>query len=210
MVFGLLLTGTLDVLPARPGPPLVAPGWTVEGWPCKETLGLRLGVGVGTLSLFGGDTSPGRRTLLVGVQWSRVLHETDRYRLDYVAAAIPLELAIGSLVESCSSPGGTEARTLYGGGLDPVGLQITASRGRVRPMAGLSGGLRVFTNPFPCPGGTRFNVVLDVRVGIVAPLDGGRTLTGTVSLHHLSNGGLGEHNPGLNQLVFEAAISFAR
>jgi hypothetical protein len=85
-----------------------------------------------------------------------------------------------------------------GFGIKPVGMRGWVGSGRVAVQADASGGFIHFGSPLLAANGTRFNFVAELGVGLRIDMPGrGRTVIG-YRWHHLSNGGFGEVNPGLN------------
>src|SRR5262245_31735729 len=103
--------------------------------------------------IFGGVHEAGRGAMLLSLQLGRSLNTGRLLSLDYIARAVPMELAIGSLVPTAGTLPGSRLRqaTVYGAGLDLVGIGLRARRGGWRPYASVTGGFRLFTEPVPTP-----------------------------------------------------------
>lgn len=182
-----------------------APGeeGTPKGW--RQVVAGRLGAWVGfapgSTSLLGGDTAAGRRTIVLGVRWTRPLKGS----FGFVADAVPLELALRSFGGDAVTS--SERRvTVYGFGVEPVGLQWRARTGAVRPSVAALGGVRIFSKPYPTPAATRFNFIFDLEVAVKVAAFSRLSLSPSVQFHHVSNGGLGDSNPSLNQFVLAVGV----
>lgn len=95
--------------------------------------------------------------------------------------------------------------TAYGAGIAPLGLEGVLT---LTPMIGLGvgaeGGALYFNRRIPDPGETRFNFMADANVALRLSLGASRpTLLGGFQLNHISNGGTGRVNPGMDsRLLF--------
>lgn len=181
-----------------------------------ERGGLRLSVdalGGGTTSLFGGVTDPGRETMQIAVHAHLPLIEGRRFALDYTGGVVPVELALGTRVAGPETALGSPplARTVYGAGVDGLGLTARfGGDGRWEPYLMALGGVRLFTEPVPNPRGIRFNFSADLGAGVALRLGSGRRLKVGLTLHHLSNGGLGQANPSFNGFGFTVGLEGLR
>jgi hypothetical protein len=162
--------------------------------------------------VFGGVRDPGRGTAILEMSLSRSLQAKESICIDYVAGVVPLELAVGTVVSRPDAARGLSLAqgTVYGAGLDLLGVRIRARKGTWRPFAAASGGFRVFTEPMPTPRGTRFNFAADLGIGILRRVAPSRFLSFGVDLHHVSNGGLGEANPSVNLFALSVGFLSAR
>ncbi|MGE0454763.1 MAG: acyloxyacyl hydrolase [Vicinamibacteria bacterium] len=170
-----------------------------------RTLAVDVSNGWSATSLFGGVTDPGRGTLSAAVHAQLPLIAGPRFALDYTAGVVPVELAVGTRVAGPRQS--LVSRTVYGAGLDGVGLTARfRGLGRWEPYLVALGGVRLFTAPVPDPRGLRFNFSADLGGGVAVRLARGQRLKLGVSLHHLSNGGLGRANPSFNG--FTVSVGF--
>ena len=104
--------------------------------------------------------------------------------------------------------------TVYGGGTNPIGLKLNLSpRRQWQPFAALSCGLVATTRPIPTdePGIDQFNFTAEGQLGIER-FNSSRTRAWRVGykFQHISNGGLGRANPGLNLNLLFFGYSFFR
>ncbi len=145
-------------------------------------------------------------TLQLG--WRRTLKERPGFLLEYAIEVVPVELAFGTRVAEGWPL--SEVATVYGAGLDPLGVEAHFGSGRLRPYAALRTGFRVFAQPVPTPRGTHFDFALDGGGGVEWRLRSGRWVFAGVELHHLSNGGLGAANPSLNLFTLRGGLAVRR
>ncbi len=170
-----------------------------------RALAVDVAKGWSATSLFGGVTDPGRGTLSAAVHAHFPLIAGPRFALDYTAGVVPVELAVGTRVSRPGQP--PVARTVYGAGLDGLGLTVRlGGLGRIEPYLAALGGVRMFTDPVPDPRGIRFNFSADVGGGVAVRIAPSRRLKLGIALHHLSNGGLGRANPSFNG--FDVTVGF--
>jgi len=123
---------------------------------------------------------------------------------DYLVGVVPVELQRSNVVVADSrAPLGTALgrETVYGGGLNPLGIAVRFRQGDWRPFATARSGFRFFKNEVPNPRASRSNFVADLGLGVLRRLGGSRWLALSLDLHHVSNGGLADSNPGINQFV---------
>jgi hypothetical protein len=100
-----------------------------------------------------------------------------------------------------------ERRTIYGIGIAPVGLEMRLSLvPRLALVASSSGGLVWFTDPIPDPGERRLNFTADARAGLELRITRQVGLAISYHFNHISNGGAGRVNPGMNSNMIEIGI----
>jgi hypothetical protein len=171
----------------------------------RTGLALSAGGAWSAVHLFGGIHDAGRRTAVLDVQWSRALKVKDNLAFDYLVGIVPLELQTSrGVAEHSTGPLATTPgeATVYGAGVDPVGMGVRFGRGGWRGFARLRGGFRIFRTEVPDPGGSQFNFAATFGVGVLRRIGRSQWLSLGVDLHHVSNGGLAGSNPGINQFVF--------
>jgi lipid A 3-O-deacylase PagL len=153
------------------------------------------------LRVFGGVHEEGRKTGLLQLQVRRTLDRSEGHVLEWFFAVVPVELESATPVSTPSSGQPPGRSTVYGAGINPLGLSMRFGHGPWRPFWNLSGGVRMFADRVPVPRGTNFNFTADVGVGVYRPLSSRLAVTIGLDLHHVSNGNLGEKNPGVNYLL---------
>ncbi len=155
---------------------------------------------------------------IVGLRYARVLTSGRGVALEYTVDAIPLAILSYPSFEVFQT--GSECfevkktrRAVYAAGLSPIGFQLHfRSRHRVQPFVNSSGGFLYFASPFPDIRsvdirGTQFNFAVDLGGGVQVLTRPRRALTFGYKYHHISNGGRGQINPGVDSNVFYMGIS---
>lgn len=156
----------------------------------------------------GTATEAGRGSMTLQLGWRRTLKQGSGVLIELAVDVVPVELAFGTRVPE-GWPAAATA-TVYGAGLDPLGVEAHFGSGRVRPYLALRSGLRVFAEPVPSPRGTGFDFALDGGGGVEWRVRNDRWAFAALELHHLSNGGLGEFNPSLNLFTLRAGLALRR
>jgi hypothetical protein len=133
------------------------------------------------------------------------------YGLEYQGRVVPLAVmqqnptqpAVrsrrGWLLSTSTSRG-----SAYGFGVKPAGLRGWLALGdRFRLEADVAAGVMWFDAPLLAANASRFNFAYEFGLGLRAMRTAGPGLTIGYRRHHVSNGGIGEVNPGLNSnLIF--------
>lgn len=165
-----------------------------------------------TAGFLPGVHEAGRATAIVELDLRRTLWSRNGKAVEYVAGLVPMELALGTVtVPASNSPDGRVAQsTVYGAGLDPLSFAFRVDCGGWRPFAAVRGGFRIFDRNVPNPRGTRFNFVAEVGVGVQRRAGASHWVWLGVDLHHVSNGDLGERNPGINSFVLGLGVVRSR
>ena len=152
-----------------------------------------------------------RKFFISGLRYGRVFAASKRVAYEYTFDLIPAAVVFQPEGSRFTSSG--VARTgavIYGAGLAPVGLKAYfGRRNRVRPFADGSAGFLCFQEPVPLniPRATKFNWAFDFGGGIQIAAGGRRAITVGYKLHHISNGGRSEVNPGVDANLFYAGFS---
>jgi opacity protein-like surface antigen len=116
-----------------------------------------------------------------------------------------------SLYSKYSYPEFKEGRprnSITGFGIVPVGFQLNFRGDKtVQPFLNTTGGFMYFQQPFPDFRGKRFNFTFAIGGGFEFMLSESVSLSLGVRYHHLSNGQLGQVNPGIDSSMFYSAIT---
>lgn len=150
---------------------------------------------------------------IAGLRYARRFNNNDTVNLKYTADVVPM--AILSVPEFPLTPAGAvpltdDRRTVYGFGIAPVGLQMNfRPRKRLQPFVGASGGLMYFNKRIPNDFGDRFSFTADVGAGVEYRLRNGRAVNFGYKFYHISNGGLGSNNPGIDNNLFYVGYTFS-
>jgi hypothetical protein len=96
--------------------------------------------------------------------------------------------------ENCA----TRSANAYGGGITPIGLSTRFARSNgVALLTEASAGAIMFDKTVPYPNTTRLNYNLAAGTAVEIPVRGRAVMSIGYYMHHLSNGGQGEFNPGI-------------
>ena len=159
-------------------------------------------------------TAEDRKFFITGLRYGRVLAAGEQVAFEYTVDVIPA--AVVFQPEGSRFNGGGADRgsaSIYGVGAAPVGLKLYLRRQRrVKPFVDGSGGFLYFGEPVPVniTGATRFNWTFDFGGGIQISTGDRRAITVGYKLHHISNGGRSEINPGLDANLFYVGYSIFR
>ena len=134
--------------------------------------------------------------------------------LRYTADLVPLAVATGNRFYAEPPDTGVvipERRTAYAAGLAPLGaeLRLRVAR-RVEVSAAASGGFLVFSIPVPDQGETRFNWTFDLGAGAHVAVSPRLRVAVGYRLSHISNGGRGPVNPGMDTRLLVLGVERAR
>jgi opacity protein-like surface antigen len=152
---------------------------------------------------FWGKT-PGAELRLFVLRYNRkLLYYNKKHLIEYVG-----EINFSANYNVPSSSQILETGYFSGFGLAPVGLQFNLWKDNpVQPFFKSSGGFMLFNKRFPDERGTRFNFTLELGGGVEFILSHDLSLSLGYKYHHLSNGELGQANPGVDSNVFYAGIT---
>jgi hypothetical protein len=135
--------------------------------------------------------------------------------LDYVLEGLPAVIATGfPRYEVVNSPTGSSTRlaglrTAYGVGLLPIGVRLRAHLTQHTLFSlHAGGGLGLFSIAVPDPGERRLNYVGEAGVDLTFGCSHGRSVATGFRLLHVSNGGSGPVNPGMNARLFTVGLTF--
>lgn len=189
-----------------------APRWTFGGWIAGAT-GQPLETRVGHVH--------DRDLFLTALRASHPILVTPRFRIRSTVDLFPLVVATANreytydeVVLACTGvPLCQEVtrvpvpsrHTAYAAGIAPLGFEgVVALSQRVGLGIGVEGGALYFDRRIPDPGETHFNFMADGNVALRVSLGVSRpTLIGGFRINHISNGGTGNVNPGMDsRLLF--------
>jgi opacity protein-like surface antigen len=98
---------------------------------------------------------------------------------------------------------------VYGGGVNPVGLQMNFRRGkRIQPLWEFEGGFLYFTRPVLTFDGSQFQFAVATGPGAQFYINPRTALTVGYRYHHMSNANISGHNPGTDtqQIYFSFSL----
>ena len=96
-----------------------------------------------------------------------------------------------------------QAGSYSGFGITPLGFQFNINQqNTVQPFIKSSTGFMYFKKPFPDGRGVQFNLTLELGAGVEIMVLENISLSVGYKYHHMSNGHLGEINPGVDSNIF--------
>lgn len=132
----------------------------------------------------------------------KLLTYKDQHVLEYVT-----ELNVAANYTLSTTPRYREG-TYTGVGISPIGFQLNFLKEyTVQPFLKSSGGFMYFSKRFPDDRGVRFNFTLELGGGLEFVLADNISFTLGYKYHHMSNGHLGNINPGIDSNVFYTGIT---
>ena len=151
---------------------------------------------------------------IAAFRYSRRFNNSDKVNLKYTADFVPLAVLNYPDVEVVQT--GTNSfrvdrvrPTRYAFGVAPLGLQMNfRPRKKLQPFVQSTGGLLYFNERIPNVTGARFAFTADVGGGIEYRLQNRRSVTFGYKFYHISNGGRGLENPGIDNNVFYIGYTF--
>jgi hypothetical protein len=97
----------------------------------------------------------------------------------------------------------SSARVVVGAGGSPLGAKVYFPRpGAVSAHLAAATGVAFFSSDVPINNSSRFNFTFEYGGGLEVRTRGGRAIVLGYKFHHISNGGMGLFNPGLDANVF--------
>ncbi len=165
--------------------------------------------------------SVGHYHIFAGTWWS-YLHvagvEYDRHtwgtflrsRMDYVAEILPVViLQQPSKADVWGDPKSRSHMTNPGLGISPIGVRFLWRDGtRIQPYYIIKGGMVGFTHKALSPYASYENFSLQQATGLQFRLNGRWELRAGVSDFHFSNGFIVPNNPGIDEMMYGAALSY--
>lgn len=104
---------------------------------------------------------------------------------------------------------GRQRTSLSGFGITPLGLQTNfLTNKKIQPFLNTSVGLMFLEKPFPDIRGEKMNFTFSLGTGLEFDLAGNTSLSLGYKYFHLSNGEIGEVNPGIDSSLLYTSIIF--
>jgi hypothetical protein len=160
----------------------------------------------------------GREVVLAAVELAHPLAEWGRLSVSYAASAIPAAVVVGpgsvasysycppvqnATICALGGPGPSDRSRRYGLGLAPLGAEVKARVvGSLGLLLNALAGALWFTQDVPIDGAGQFNFLASVGAGVTVGVPVVGRLNAGYRLAHMSNGGLGHPNPGLDASVW--------
>ena len=185
--------------------PAVAPLFAQNDHFYKKELGFTLGFSPDSYNGIIGITT-GNRYYEASLNFGYVFWQNDNYAWKYKASLIPFALVHGdeaTLLQRAS-------RAVYAGGAEPVGLQLNfRNHHKLQPFVNATGGFLYFTEQVPVADSSQYNFTFSFGGGVEI-FSSRHSLSFGGRYHHISNGGTGNHNPGIDLLMLSTGFSFKR
>ena len=163
-----------------------------------------------------------RQLSVLGFRYGHLIFDTRPVSLEYTLDVIPVEILRQPTYVACDTnpiifPTGfcqTGHETVYGGGLNPLGLKLNFLREhRLQPIIASTAGLVASVRPIPVdiPEGTQFNFTFDFQAGFqLYNSDHSHAWTLAYKYQHISNAYRHSLNPGVDLHVITLGFSFFR
>jgi Lipid A 3-O-deacylase (PagL) len=185
-------------------------------YPPGNEFGVWGGYSVGNANLIG-ITSNSQLGVLA-LRYARTLYVKPRSSLQYTIDVVPVEIVRQNTYEVCMiapnksgyCPNGRE--TVYGGGVNPLGLNLNFRREhRFQPFLASTAGFVASLRPVPVdiPRGTQFNFTFDFQAGVDL-FNSSRTRAWRIGYkyQHISNAHRHDYDPGVDFQVIYIGYSF--
>lgn len=138
-----------------------------------------------------------------GFQYNRKLFNWQGAQIEY-----NLQVSVYSKFSYPEFKMGRPRNSLSGFGITPLGFQFNFLSNYVaQPFLNSSGGVMFLDDPFPDWRGEKFNFTFSLGGGLEFMLSDSVSLSVGMKYHHLSNGELGQVNPGIDSHVYYTAIT---
>ncbi len=148
---------------------------------------------------------------IVDFRYTRTILTKGDISLKYTLDVIPMALLDYPRTEAGPAEHATGRKSVYGGGLAPIGLQLNLPVWyRLQPFVGASGGFIYFSERVPTSNATRLNFTGDLGAGIEVLTSPNTAITIGYKYHHISNGYTGRENPGVDSNIFYTGFSIFR
>ena len=158
-----------------------------------QELGVYSGGGV---SIPGGIPGSHDYWMLAG-RWSRVMAEFGGGAFEYGVEVYPAMVV-------------KQSNTVFAGGFSPLQLRYNfGSHNKVVPYLEIGGGILGSSSQLP-ENTYRFNFLDQGSLGVQFMRDGKPSIQTGVRYQHISNAGLGNHNPGINSMFLFVGASWWR
>lgn len=132
----------------------------------------------------------------------KLLTYDDKHLLEYTAEA---NLAANYTLSDTPR---YQAGSYSGIGVNPLGFQINLNRNNtIQPFLKSSTGIMYFKKPFPDNRGVQFNLTLELGAGVEVMILENISFSVGYKYHHMSNGHMGDINPGIDSNIFYTGLT---
>lgn len=148
-------------------------------------------------------TTPDATLQSYGLQYNRKLFRWKGAQLEY-----NLLISAYSKFSYPEFKVGRPRNTLSGVGVTPLGFQVNFfDSATIQPFLNSSGGFMLLDDPFPDQRGEKFNFTFSLGSGLEFMLSNSISLSVGLKYHHISNGDMGQVNPGIDSAVFYSSLT---
>lgn len=177
--------------------------------PVKTEIQIEGGSSVGNFHLFG--YSSDRRLMPFGFEYDR--HSWGGFlqsKVDYVGELLPVVLLDEPANYGTSGKAiGTGRQIQYGAGISPIGVRMMWRKpGQFQPYLIGKGGVIYFKNRVLSSEGTHLQFSSEFGGGIEKAVTDRIGYRLSYNDFHFSNGDIGQHNPGIDFMYINAAVTF--
>ena len=176
--------------------------------PVKSEIQIEYGESVGNFHLFA--YAENRKIHVFGFEYDRhCFGRLFKADFNYIGEVLPLVLIDEPAKYGADGRALTFARQeQYGAGFTPFGLRLLWRRpGRFQPCFNAKGGFLFFQNRVLSSEGTRMNFSAEFSLGIERAITHRVGFRAGYSDFHVSNGNIGRHNPGIDFMDFNSALT---
>lgn len=148
----------------------------------------------------------GQQYYEASLNFGYVFHQNDNVAWKYKASLIPFALVHGDPATLQLRPD----RTVYGGGAEPIGIQLNFRNHRkFQPFVNATGGFLYFTEQVPVTDSSQYNFTFAFGGGVEIFSNRHSFVLG-YRYHHISNGYTATYNPGIDSQMISVGFSFKR
>lgn len=177
--------------------------------PIKSEIQIEGGDSIGNFHLLA--YAEDRRILPLGVEYDRhSFGHLFRANLDYVGELLPVFLMNEPAKYASNGKALTTERQIqYGAGVSPIGFRLLWRRpGQLQPYGNAKGGFLYFKNRVLSPEGTHLQFSAEFSLGVEKAINQRWGFRAGYSDFHVSNGNIGRHNPGIDFMYFNGALTY--
>jgi opacity protein-like surface antigen len=183
---------------------LAASAFAQDSYDYKKEFGVTFGASPDSNRGIG--VTEGQQFYEASINFGYVFWQHESFALKYKGSLVPFALVRGDEATLQLRPD----RTVYGGGAEPIGLQLNfRNHHRVQPYLNLTGGFLYFTEQVPVTDSSQYNFTFSGGAGLEI-FSGRHSFILGYRYHHISNGYTATYNPGIDSQIISLGFSFRR
>jgi hypothetical protein len=156
-----------------------------------------------TVDLYSGSTMVTRYDTLDRFPCKSNISTGAYYQLE--SSGTVAQIGTYTNVQTCSTA------WTYAGGVSPLGQRVNfRPERRLQPYAIVNAGFLAATRKVPISTATQFNFTAEAGAGVEFFQRSKRSFALDVRYHHTSNGGRGQYNPGIDNVMFKLSYRLSR